>query len=77
MTKKDMQKRIAWAEKHIEQAIAEARADQQKYPATRTRSEGKEEGLSRALFILRCYLRPDHPDVLRVEAERDRAAVAS
>lgn len=70
MTKKDMQKRIEWTEEHIERAIAEAQADQQKYPASARLWEHEEAGLKQALFILRCYLRPDHPDVKKVDEER-------
>ena len=75
MTKPELQKRITWAEEHIERIIADTRTDRQKYK-NRT-DEGRESGLKLALFILRCYLQPDHPDVLRVETERKRETVSS
>ena len=62
MKKQELQKRITWAEEHIERVIADTQADRQKYK-NRT-DEGKESGLKLALFTFRCYLRPDHPDVL-------------
>lgn len=68
------EKEISWAEEYIGRAVEGARASQQKYPASAEGYRGLERGLSLALFIFRCYLRPEHPDVKRVEAARKEDA---